>query len=96
MFIYKHITEPFIFESLPFLNPLDLISTFGCAGKHTTWVAVLERFMIVCATHTYFLSAEYVPTIVLGAGDIVASRLDKNPSPTEDLSILMGKIKSER
>ena len=30
--------------------------------------------MIVCATHTYFLSTEYVSSIILGAGDIVANK----------------------
>lgn len=52
--------------------------------------------MIFHTTHTYFLSSDSVLGIVLGAGDIVVNKSDKNPCPTEELNILMGEIKSER
>lgn len=52
--------------------------------------------MIIRTTHTYFLSTDYVPGIVLGAGDIVVNKSDENPCHTEELHVLMGEIKSER
>lgn len=57
---------------------------------------ILEHFMIIRTTHTYFLSTDYVPGIVLGAGDIVVNKSDENPCHTEELHVLMGEIKSER
>lgn len=54
-----------------------------------TWVTVLEHFMIICTIHTYFLSTDYGPDIVLGAGDIMINKSGKNPCPTDKLNVLM-------
>lgn len=51
--------------------------------------------MIIRTTHTYFLSTEHVPGIVLDAGDIVVNKLDKNPCPTEELNIQIRKVKGQ-
>lgn len=52
--------------------------------------------MIIRTTHTYFLSSDYVPDIVLGAGDIMVTKSDKNPCPTEKFNILMRESESEK
>lgn len=47
--------------------------------------------MIIRTTHTYFLSTDYGPGIVLGTRDIVVNKSDKNPCPMDKLNILMGR-----
>lgn len=52
--------------------------------------------MIIRTTQTYFLCTDYVPDIVLGAGDIMVTKSDKNPCPTEKFNILTRESKSEK